>query len=244
MIKFSPRDVLVADRCYFPILYDFKAKNRQVGFKLLDIEELLDRVSFRFEENPIPDLLRAGFEYDNAKKWMGLLRRGAGEYEEGRKILAAIPSDKMKVDPLGEYECKRGHVYLLEMDEERAIPNLLRKKGIGFSLIHLDDLDFPIRNETISPILYPNRFVQYCHVFALLRERLLKGEDENSFLIKISSEDEIFYLRCVGRMFGIEIRYRRRRPLFQLEGIRRLLFGIKEKRSFDGIEDDVAGNTA
>ena len=123
--KFTPEDILVADRSLFPFIYGLKDKYPEFSFKLVDWNGLLDLASFSFAKNPIPQLIVDGFSYPNAKRYVQLLRMGLGEKDaKARAFLDRLGPDAIRVDPLGKYELGAGRIFFLEMKADMELHGL------------------------------------------------------------------------------------------------------------------------
>ena len=125
--------LIVTDRCYWPLLLQYKKENPFSCFKLVDCEELLDLLSFSWKEGAIQRLMSKGLDYMDAKKWLRLLRVcDASQNEKAQKISGWLEDYKSSDPLLAKAMLRKCKICLLEMDEDSEIQSLLQRKNIPF----------------------------------------------------------------------------------------------------------------
>lgn len=238
-MDFRKNPIIVADRDYFPLLFSFRREHPEIAFKLLGVEELIDRASISFPHNPIKYLLPLGMDYVKAKKYLRLLRLFP-EAEELSFIRAVLPEEEIATDPLGDYELSRASIYLLEMEEDIEIHALLKRKGyeaIDMSLTELGLSRHLPEKPTVT--LFQNKYAQYTYLFSSLRERLLQGEIKpGDVRIQIGNANDAFFLRLIGSLFGIKVDCPIGSDLTMNPRISSLLAAMQQKGALEMIEGE------
>lgn len=231
--SFTPQDIVVADRCLFPFIYELKDRNPDFCFDLIDADQLLNLVSFDFVNPIIPELLIKGFSYPNAKRYSLLLRMGlADKNEEAKSFLNSLGPTGIKRDPLGVYELTLGQVYFLEMEEDIELHRLAKEAGASIQDIRLGDLGIEMGKPNRESLLFTNKFEQFAHIFALIRKKLLLDPTyAKKCYIQISGLADVFYARQIGTLFGVETYYRYRAPLLGKEEYRSIYQDLCERKS-------------
>ncbi len=232
-LGFSSEDILVADRSLFPYVYGLKESHPDFAFKLLDEDQLLDLASFRFAKDPIPQLLVNGLSYPNAKRYSLLLRMGLADKDaEAKAFMDSLGPDGIVVDPLGEFELRQGKVYFLEKKEDIELHRLLKERGIEVTDIAMADLGVDVTMKKAEGFVFKNRFAQYSHIFASIREKLLEdpGYAKRCY-IQVGDLSDVFYARLLGSAFGIETYYRYKSPLLGEPEYTRLYQSLRQRGS-------------
>ena len=242
MRNYTNLSLIVTRREYFPLVFALKRNHPEYAFKLLDIEELLDRASFRYASSPIPFLLTLGMDYVSAKKWMRIFRVGDLEkLPKAKSLWDKLPSEILEVDPLGNYELSSRPIYLLELQEDIEIHALLKRKGFAFEDITLEDLGCEVcylskRQATV----FKNKYEQYSYIFASLRKRIIQeGLDPSSILIHVKDEGDAFYLQSLGEIYGVKTRIKTNRTLSSSPAIDAIISRFYAQKSLLLSEDEI-----
>ena len=243
--------LIVTDRCYWPLLLQYKKENPFSCFKLVDCEELLDLLSFSWKEGAIQRLMSKGLDYMDAKKWLRLLRVcDASQNEKAQKISGWLEDYKSSDPLLAKAMLRKCKICLLEMDEDSEIQSLLQRKNIPFDLLHLSDFKIPpffdekTATDRIDVLSFRNKFQQYFYVFSDIRKRLLETpenqRDEMAGRIKIliSDESDNFYLHLTSRAFGIPVIYSSRTPLLSLPAVAEKMARIYQTSDFSFTDEE------
>ena len=208
--------IIVADFEYHPML--FKAKNNFLlsNWKVFTKDDLLDRLSFSFQGDPIPFLLQHGCSYSNAKAYLRLLRVAniakSPKLQEYYDLLSE--AGFIAKDVYGEKEIANAHVFLFEMQEDIELHAFLErwKKQSGFD-VPVHDLSFaelgvePVLDIKNPPLLsFPNKFIQYFHIYSDIRKQLLEHQGESEmprFTVLINDPSDIYYVRLASSLFKV-----------------------------------------
>ena len=237
--------IVICDRDYFPLLFSYRQTHPHDAFKIWDPESFLDKAMFRYEGNPYPALLRLGYGLGQTKKVLRLLRRC--DHEQNEKLnqaFDALPKECVAVDPTGEYELKRSHLYFLEMDEDIELHRIAKDKGYPFDDISLSDLGIEKVNEPGSfqnPILFRNKFEQFHYVFSSIREQMARKDNPLSQEdIRIQTKDggDAFYLRLFGDLYGIKVHLPSLTPLRSKSGVSALISALFARKTMVLTEEE------
>ena len=142
--------IIVADRDYFNLLLQKKKAFHGLSFKLMDKEEVIDKLSFSYGEDPLPYLVyEKKMDYSTAKKYMKILR--VADREKNEKLTSLYNELKerfLEEDDLAEIEFRNKKIYLLEMNEDSEIHGLFERKHLSVTDISLKDMNnLPLRDE-------------------------------------------------------------------------------------------------
>lgn len=209
-IENMEKTLIVLDKEYRGLLFEYRKKNPNASFKLLDKEEFLNFVSFSFSKDPIPFLLKKGYDYTDSKRLVKLLRVADLNKSQLLKDLYDELNQEGYTanDELGWYEVSHMDVCLLEMMEDKEIHQLGARKGIPVKDLSLFDLGLEEPNpedRIVPPLLsFKNKFMQFAYIYSDIRARLLKGEDPYRFKIHISSDSDLYYVHLFSSLFGLE----------------------------------------
>ncbi len=230
--------IIVTEKEYFPLLFSFRKSHPEVAFKLWDKDMLFSRLSFTYMGNPIPYLLRAGMDYTSAKKWMRILRYGdVGVSPRCQELLALLPKEIIGVDPLGEYEIAQGSICLLEMSNDNEVHSLLKRKGVPYTELSLQELDIPVVTELgkeVQVVQFQNKYEQFSFIFASLREGFLNHSyDQTLPRIFVKDDADAFFLRSIGSLYGIETCFDVQSTLFSSASIAEACQQLYAAKSFD-----------
>ena len=239
-LDFTPEDILVADRSLFPYVYGLKETHPEFCFKLLDEDQLIHLASFEFALDPIPELIVRGFSYPAAKRYSLLLRLGLGKKnEDAKRFLESLGQEAIVRDPLGKFELGAGRIYFLEKKDDIELHRLLREEGFAPIDIGFADLGAEIPAPTWTPEVFKNKFAQFCHIFASIREKLLSDSSyAKKCYIQIKDFSDVFYAREIGRMFGVETYYRYNAPLLSEPEYTRLYQALRNRGSLSLSEEE------
>ena len=235
----NERYLIVADKNYGQLLLHAKEAHPSWNFKIATPEEFLDLVSFRYTEDPIPTLLKEGFDYSRAKQWARYLRLSDGTRNEKLLKIRTMIEDKIAYDPLAAIELKRCKIAFFEMKEDRELHEICARKGWNAWDLTAEDFGFEKRfDETrdVIPVLsYQTKFDQFFSLFANIRARLLEHpEEKGSLLIHVdeSSSDEL-PLSYSSYLFGIPLFSRVRAPLLSDSLVSKKMNAFFANKAFD-----------
>lgn len=240
------KTLIVLDKEYQGLLFDYRAKNPSASFKLISKEEYLDLVSFSFAKDPIPFLLKHGYDYTNSKKILKLLRVANLDKSPLLKDLYDELEDKgyISIDELGLYEASHMDVCLLEMVEDKELHHLSERKGIPVKDLSLKDLGLKEINPEdsyVPPLLsFKNKFMQFAYIYSDIRARLLKGEDPYRLKVHIADESDLYYVHLFSSLFGIDSYLAVRYPLKSNKDIAKAMGEFYSSKSFHLEEEDLS----
>ena len=230
--------ILVSDFEVTPLLFKCKANYPDATWKVLKKDELLDRLSFSFAKDPVPYLLSQGIDYTNAKKYLRLLRVAAIDKHPKLQSLYDDLSAKgyFKEDDLGKLEVSRYPVLLLEMEEDEELHAFLKRKGVAYSDVTLEDLGAkPYLAEGQAPTVYsfPNKFAQYFYIYSDIRKKLLEDPSmKERITVLIHDESDLYYVNIFAKLFGIPSYATFLRPFISRPVIKKKTTSIYAAKSF------------
>lgn len=239
--------IIVSDKDYFSLLYQNKNEYPSLSFKLMDTSEVIDSLSFAYKENPLPYLVyEKKMDYSTAKKYMKILRVAERSKSEKLTQLYNELHDRfLEEDDLADITFKDKKIYLLEMQEDKEIHALFKRKHLSTIDIELKDLNiFPLHDEeslkSEVPICYfPNRFQQYFYLFSKLRkEYLLDEKKKKTIKVLISDEKEEFYIRTVSKLFSLSIGYNPSLTYLSLPSVKDKIRNIYDTKTFSFTDDE------
>ena len=239
--------IIVADRDYFNLLLQKKKAFQGLSFKLMDKEEVIDKLSFSYGEDPLPYLVyEKKMDYSTAKKYMRILR--VADREKNEKLTSLYNELKerfLEEDDLAEIEFNGKKIYLLEMNEDREIHGLFERKHLSVTDISLKDMNIlPLRDENALkeevPLYYfPNRFQQYFYAFSRIRKEVLEHEEKKEKIeILVKDDSEEFYIRTMSEIFSLPVIYNRDISYISIPSVKDKISDIFKTKSFEFTEEE------
>lgn len=247
---FQNKTLIIADRCYHPILFKLKNERPEFDIKIITRSELIDKLSFKFVKDPLPYLIvDLHEEYSKAKKYMELLR--ASDISMNIKLTNYYNHLKdngyIGVDGLGLYELKRfDNILLFNIKEDQEIKSLLTRKGFKYqdlSFIDLYDEEY-IANQTTSlkdkVAVFDNKFLQFFYIFSDIKKRITDNDSiKNNINIQISDGSaDLYYLKLCAKIFGIDVYINVQEPLISERVVKSQIEQIYKNKSLDFAIDE------
>lgn len=239
--------ILVTDKDYLPLLYRKKNEFSSLSFKIMETSEAIDSLSFSYKESPLPYLVyEKRMDYSTAKKYMKLLRLAdISKSAMLTELYNELHERFFEEDDLSDITFKDKKIYLLEMEEDKQIHALFKRKQLEVIDIELKDLGIlPLRTpESLKkevPIYYfPNRFQQYFYLFSKLRKEYLSDEKKKCLIrVLISDEKEEFYIRNVSKLFSLSLGFNPSITYISLTSVKDKIRDIYDKKSFSFTEEE------
>lgn len=239
--------IIVADRDYFNLLLQKKKAFQGLSFKLMDKEEVIDKLSFSYGEDPLPYLVyEKKMDYSTAKKYMKILR--VADREKNEKLTSLYNELKerfLEEDDLAEIEFNGKKIYLLELNEDREIHGLFERMHLSVNDISLKDMNIlPLRDENALkeevPLYYfSNRFQQYFYTFSRIRKEVLEHEEKKEKIeILVKDDSEEFYIRTMSEVFSLPVIYNRDISYISIPSVKDKISDIFITRSFEFTEEE------
>ena len=239
--------IIVADRDYFNLLLQKKKAFKGLSFKLFDKEEVIDKLSFSYAEDPLPYLVyEKKMDYSTAKKYMKILRVADRDKSERLTSLYNDLKERfLEEDDLGEIEFRDKKIYLLEMNEDREIHGHFERKHLSVTDISLTDMNIlPLRDENALkeevPLYYfANRFQQYFYTFSRIRKEVLENEEKKEKIeILVKDDSEEFYIRTMSEIFSLPVIYNRDISYISIPSVKDKISDIFRTKSFEFTEEE------
>lgn len=242
----TKRTLIISNRDYFPILFQWKNKHPELNVKFVDTNEVVDALSISYKKDPISFLIKNNhIEYNKAVKIAKLLQC---PFSKKNPKLAAI-YDALKdeyiseeINPLVLKEYLDASVVVFENNENDLINNILSSKGIKYTHIGFEDLEFNKTEFYQNPKIYnfKTKFDQYFFLFSNLRKELksVTTEERNSFKILVDTSDDIFYIDYFSKVFGVPTFAKLSSSLYTNKKVNLLCKEITNSKSFDVSFDD------
>ena len=236
--------IVLCEKEYAPFLYAYKASHPDQSFKIWGKDDLLDRLSFTYKNDPVPAFLKKGISYSNAKKFLSILR--IADNEKNEKLCNLMSElregDFLQEDDLGLFEVKRHPLFLLELDEDFELKSFLDRKGLPYQLLSLEDLGALEQNKIgdMPPVyLFPNKFYQFNYIFSYLRKEILQNpEEKDSFQIVCHDDSDCFYAQIASDLFKLPCSLNLRIPFLSDPSVKEKVSWIRHNRSFAFTEEE------
>ena len=241
------RGIIVADKDYSALLYSFRNSHPELRLKIWNENDLFRRLSCDFDKgkmDPIPYLLKKGITYPDAKNYLNLIR--VADLSKNAKLLSLFEELKqngfLKFDDFGEREISQGHLFLFEKQEDVELHALLRRKGISFKDLSIEELGIEpaLPSGKHPPIyLFEDKFYQYTYLFSCLRKKLLDEPNSSKRILVVAHDgaDE-FYAKLGGSIYGIAPSFSVSLPLLSNAKIKQKVTAIHSSKSFSFTEDE------
>lgn len=222
---FLGKTLLVADRCYHPLLFKLKNEHPELDIKIITRSELVDKLSFKYVKDPLPFLIvDLHEEYSKAKKYMELIH--VSDVSKNSKLSNYYSQLKnngyIQEDKLGLFELKRfSNILLFNIKDDQEIKSLLSRKGFSYSDLSFKDLyDEEFINQSKESLknkvcYFDNKFLQFFYIFSDIKKKLSEDESlKDRINIQISDgAADIYYLKLCSKLFGIDVYVNVQSPL-------------------------------
>lgn len=233
----NSKNIVVSPREYFPILFSFKEKNSSLNIKIIDKKDFLGKISFSFSKDPIPLLIKNGIDYSRAKKYIHIFLTGdLNKNPSVKKLFSLIPSDYISKDEYGLFELQHANIFFFEMNEDIELPSLCIRNNLPYRHINFSDLNILPENkiEDVPQIIYfPNKISQFFYIYAQIRERILKNdEDKKRIRILTNNKADLYYLELCSSLFDIPTIYVSDVPFNTVKAVKEKMKQIHDNESF------------
>ena len=227
--------IIIADYDYYPMLLRFKASNK-LNIKLMTKEDLIDRIGLSFKEDPIPYMLKLGYEYNKAKKFIKLIR--IANINNSKKLTDLYNELKNYItkDSYGLYELKKYNIYLFEMEEDNEAKALLKRNGLSFTDLTVDEIgtDYFDKNNHPDILYFENKFLQYFYIYSDIKKKLNDNPNIKSDIqILVNDDSDIFYTELFSKAFDIPSFGILRKPMISYKSIKDKVSNIFNNKSFE-----------
>ena len=239
--------IIVADKDYSSLLYSFRNSHPELRLKIWNENDLLRRLSCDFDKgkmDPIPYLLKKGITYPDAKNYLNLIR--VADLSKNAKLLSLFEELKqngyLKFDEFGEIEISKGCLFLFEKQEDVELHALLKRKGIAFKDLSIEDLGVQPAlpdNEHPPIYLFADKFYQFNYLFSCLKKQLLDEPDSSKKILVVShGPSDEFYARLSGSIYGVPPSFNVRIPMLSNVKIKKKVTSIHLSQSFAFSEEE------
>lgn len=251
----SKKRLIVIDRDYLPLILKWHNSHPEENVKIIDREEYISQLSFGYERDPLPFLIRYFYDkgdktvdYNNANKIMQLLQ--VSNFKINPKLLDAFEAldeeEYIKRNPYGRKFIENHDVELLELHEDVELEKLSVRNSIPFKKITLEELGISEKNnkEHHPPIIsFGDKFSQYMMIASLMRKECLEHPDKkNALTLHIKDDFDIFYSKEIFNEFGLKERGKISNSLLSDEEISRHLRYFHANKSFIFPDDNKTEN--
>lgn len=234
--------LIIADSCYRNLLIDCKAKDPLLDWKIVTRKEAIAMLSFAYVKDPIPFLLtKREYNYTNLKNLVKLLQ--VARFPQGspfQKLVEELRENGfLKRDEIGFYQMQQKTILLFEDDEDEELCHLLKDRGLSYSFLHFEDLDFPRKDKGPSLFLFPDKIHQFAYLFADLRKKVLREKKGiETFQILIHDDKDRYFVDLFSDLFSIPAFYDYHYPLLSNPYVKKAMDDFERSRllSLDGLE--------
>lgn len=204
--------IIIADRIFHPLLLKEKARNPHAEIKLLTKDDVIEKLCISFGESALATVIsKCDIEYSKAKKYLKLLRTcGYGNDENLKEIFNVLLNSNCvkEANIYGQYFFKGKNVFLVELDEDYELQNIIKRNGINYDFLHIEDLVSP-KNELDKDFkfyTFTTKSLQFSYIFSKIRKICMENpEIKERLKILIKDEYDLFYVNLYSRLFNIPI---------------------------------------
>lgn len=234
---------------YLPILFSYKNKHPQLNIKFINKQDFASMVSFSFAKDPIPELIKQKVDYSRGKKFVHIFLFGDLEKNEKVKSLFnSIPKDYISIDPYGTEELKRyDQIIFFEMEEDKELLSLAKRKGVTYSLAKFENLYF--EDELIEPALdesrleiinFKNKFMQFFYIYGNIRERLIEDPSlQDKITIICDGPADLYYANYCSQLFGVKTLLVTNNKILSIDSVRNKVRDIFNSKSFSFTDEEL-----
>ena len=234
-IFYPNKNIVVADFDYQSVVFRYKNSHPELDIKVINRNELINKISYSFKKDPIPFLISKGIGYKKAKKYLDiLLTADASKNNELNRLFNELnEGGYLLKDEYGAYELENSHIFLFEMEQDIATQELLKRNGIEYELLRLEGLELVKNNAYISPniIYFENKMTQFFYIFSWVRDKAKDNSNQKQRII-INGDEDIFYVKIMSELFHLPICYVEERPLISFKNVKAKINEIYQTKSY------------
>lgn len=254
----SKKQLIVTYREYFPLLIRYKNSNPLENIKIIDKDELLEKISYKLKDDPIPYLIKQGIDYSNAKKYLHIFL--VGDIPEKNKNLYSVfesvetlffKKDEYGLEELNGYFIKDGEgnwvkgIQFFAMDEDIEVKNLCERNKIKYKFINPESLGIDnqtklIKGEHPPIIYYQNKYEQFFSIFSKIRQRLLEHPEDKDKIQILAEDADAYYIKIFSELFDIDTMLVSRKNLLTYASTRKKIKEIFQKKDFSISEEELS----
>lgn len=233
---FLKKSIIVSDQDYNQMLYRYKNRFPDLNIKFITPNELIDRLSFTYKKDIVPLLIKQNIEYSKAIKLAKILRLAdLTKSDKLKAIYDSIPSEYISRDPYGLMELENVDIYLFELKEDVELKAILKRHNLAYKDLSFDDLGFEVSPSFLEPNLihFQNKNGQFAYIFSDIRRKLLEDPSlQNKIRIVIKDDSDLFYIKSLSKLYGIECFARASTPLLSNSDVKKKMNEIHSNKNF------------
>lgn len=242
--------LIISPREYKSALLKAKKKYPLSNIKIIDKNEIIDKLAFSFKEtkNPIDYLLsKEEYDYSQIKKILNIIRIGKIDgnpffskiYEE-LKENGYLNFDIYGRKEMDRYQNENGQVFLFESDEDEELQKFLIRHNVSFEVIHFSDFGYEGKYRENQPLIlnFENKFKQYLYIFSDVRAKLQENSDlQNRIIIYAENASDLFYIEFCKHIFKIPVMTQIKVPLVSDEIVHQNLIAFQQNQNLDFVTE-------
>ena len=241
-IFYPNKNIIVADFDYHSALFQFKNEHPNLDIKIINRNEVINKISYSFSKDPIPFLINKGIGYKKARKYLDIIVTAeVNKNKELQELFDALNAEGYLVkDEYGAFELKNSHIFLYEMKKDVAVSNLLKRNNIEFTYLGSKDLGATRDNAYISPniIYFENKMTQFFYIFSVIRDKA-KDNNNQKHRIIVDGEEDIFYAKIMSELFHLPICYVEERPLLTVKSVKDKINKIYSSKKYEFSDEEL-----
>jgi hypothetical protein len=194
------------------IFLNLKKKDPFLNFKLMDVNEVIERLSFSYDYKALVEIIHTKKVNIKAARQIINCLRFVDESNDFDDLLALKTSLFNKgLIASKEYQkiiLKTSDILLFNQQNNKELHNILKKNNIEFESISPMDLDIlPTKN--LCLIKYKNRFEQFNNICDEICNLLNDGVNIDEILIRANYNELAFYFNIFEELYNLKFYYKK-----------------------------------
>ena len=194
------------------IFLNLKKKDPFLNFKLMDVNEVIERLSFSYDYKALVEIIHTKKVNIKAARQIINCLRFVDESNDFDDLLALKTSLFNKgLIASKEYQkiiLKTSDILLFNQENNKELHIILKKNNIEFESISPIDLDI-LLTKNLCLIKYKNRFEQFNNICDEICNLLNDGVNVDEILIRANYNDLAFYFNIFEKLYNLKFYYKK-----------------------------------
>ena len=226
------------------IFLNLKKENPFLNFKLIDIREVYERLSFSYDYKALVEIIHKKDVSLSASKQIIECLRFVDEDNDFDGLLNLKEElIKKKLIVKKDYQkiiLQKSQILLFNQQNNVELQSFLQKNAINFEHLSINDLGIESK-KSLSLTKYRNRFEQFNDICNQICSLISNGTDPNEIAIRANYDELSFYFNIFEDLYNLKFYYKKKIDLRIYKSVQDLLSRIYNEKTFDvtySLEDE------
>lgn len=208
------------------IFLNLKKKDPFLNFKLMDVNEVIERLSFSYDYKALVEIIHTKKVNIKAARQIINCLRFVDETNNFDDLLALkISLFNKGLIATKEYQkiiLKTSDIVLFNQQNNKELQGILKKNDINYSFLSPSDLGISL-NKNLILTKYKNRFEQFNNICDEICNLLNNGVNVDDILIRANYNDLAFYFNIFEELYNLKFYYKKSQNLKIFKSVQKYL---------------------